>query len=829
MPEDFRPWTWKPPEATPVDKGMSRQDAHEKLSGQAIFTRDVVLPGMLYAKILTSPYAHAKIVSMDTSKAEALLGVRDIVKFSDPDVALENSTGGYCAAQYNILTLPSTSDFYQHPMGVAVVADSEEVCDRALRLIEVKWEEQPFILDMEESLKPDAPRIMPEVLRLNREAKEPNTLLKKTTEVGDVKKGFAEADKTIEYTVTRATNTPAGVEAMACVAQWRCEFLDLWPHHTAHMHPVLSLPSTLRAGLSQASLGLGYGSPDPELKSKPKDRTEPLLPICEHNKLTVTVPYQGAWYGGIAWLGYSTAFIRLAAILAKRAKDRPVKLLYDESNFYANGDDAATYRCKVAAQKDGTITAVDWHVVGPFGELHTDKTHESTGIHNMRNTQEWALINHGHHICFRHGAHCCVPHNVMFDKVAAEFSLDPTEVALKNDGCQGHDWDWIAKYQKENGFPQRQSLREVIKLGKESIQWDKKWHAPGGRKLQNGRMHGLGFVHINEWSWIAGRQFACLILRNGKLTIVGLRADFGMDTESAFRHCVATESGVRYEDIVVQNQRTDADTFQFWVPGGSMGISQTTPQLIVAARELKRKIIDYALRSRAVPMRGMGGPDKIPAEGGTFSGKKPEDMDVKDGYVFEKASPRNRKTVKEVASPFWGEDPAIIHPTVPGLSGLTLEGKPHPTMYIMSRQAHFIEVEVDTETGEVLVTNLVCVNDVGHLFSRRGAEAQQYGGAIMGLGRSATEEKVYCPRTGVGLNFDNIGYHIGTMNDYPSIECILNESHLGYSSYGACGVGEDTGASLSGITAGAIFNATGKWALDYPLTPARVLRALGKI
>jgi len=73
---------------------------------------------------------------------------------------------------------------------------------------------------------------------------------------------------------------------------------------------------------------------------------------------------------------------------------------------------------------------------------------------------------------------------------------------------------------------------------------------------------------------------------------------------------------------------------------------------------------------------------------------------------------------------------------------------------------------VDTETGEVLVTNLVCVNDVGHLFNRRGAEAQQYGGAIMGLGRSATEEKIYCPRTGVGLNFDNINYHIGTMNDY---------------------------------------------------------------
>jgi CO/xanthine dehydrogenase Mo-binding subunit len=820
-----QPWTWKIPESSErIQRTMSRQDAHERVSGQAAYTRDIYLPGMLYAKILNSPYAHAKIVSMDTSKAEALTGVRDIVKFTDPDIALENSTGGYCSSQYNILTLPGTSDFYQHPMGVVVVADSEEICDRALRLIEIKWEEQPFILDMEESLKPNAPKIMPEVLRLNSEARDPNTLLTKTSEIGNVEKGFAEADRILEYTITRAPSTVAGVEAMACVVQWRGEFLDIWPHHTAHMQPVLSSPSTLRSGLS--GIALGYDIPQIDLNSSATGRLKPLAPICEHNKITVSLPCQGAWYGGIAWLGYSTAFIRMAAILAKRAKNRPVKLLYDESNFYVNGDDAAIYRCKIGAKKDGTITACDWHVVGPIGELHVDKTHESTGIPNLRNSQEWALINHGHHICFRHGAHCCVPHNVMFERVAAEFSLDPTEVALRNDGCKGHSWDWVTQYQKENGFPQRQSLREIIKLGKKAIDWDKKWHAPGAVKLASGRMHGLGFVSINEWSWMAGRQFGCLILREGKLTIVGTRADFGMDTESAFRHCVASEAGLRYEDILVQTQRSDAGAYHFWVPGGSMGIGQTTPQLVIAARELKKKILDYAVRPRSMP--SMPGRSFGPAQS-PFAGKRIEDLDIKDGIVFEKANPASKKTVKEIAGSFWSEDPAIIHPTSPSVSGLTLNGKPHPEMYIMSRQAHFIEVEVDTETGEVFVTNLVCVNDVGHLFNRRGAEAQQYGGAIMGLGRSATEEKIYCPKTGVGLNFDNIGYHIGTMNDYPDVQCIINESHLGYSSYGACGVGEDVGASISGITAGAIFNATGKWALDYPLTPAKVLKALGEI
>jgi CO/xanthine dehydrogenase Mo-binding subunit len=824
MPEEYKPWKWKIPEGfAPVAYSAPRQDADDKLSGQAVYTRDLDFPGMLYAKILTSPYAHARIVSMDTAKAEELTGVRDILMFDDPDIALENSTGGYCASQYNILTLPRTSDFYQHPMGVVVVADSEEICDRALRLIEIQWEEQPFILDMEDSLKPDAPKIMPEVLRLNPRAKQPNTVVTRATEIGDVQKGFAEADKVLEYTLTRETNTVAGVEAMACVVQWRGDCLDIWPHHTAHMQPILA--SALTPSVAINNVALGYGPTSIEVKSPPKDRTQPIPAVCEYNKITVNTPFQGAWYGGLAWLAYSTAFIRMAAILARRAKTRPVKLLYDESNFYANGDDAAIYRCKVGAKKDGTITACDWHVVGPFGELQIDKTHESTGIPNLKNTQEWALINRGHYICFRHGAHCCVPHNVMFDKVAAEFDLDPTEVALKNDGCQGHYWDWVTQYQKENGFPQRQSLKEVIELGKKAIDWNRKWHTPGSVKLPNGRMHGLGFVHINEWSWMAGRQFACLILREGKVHIIGERADFGMDTESSFRKCVASEAGLRYEDTLIQVHRSDAGAYQFWVPGGSMGIGNSTPQLVLAARELKKKILSCAVRprpaGRMMPM--MGTPQPM------FPGKKVEELDVRDGYVFEKANPGNRKSVREVANAFWGEDPAIIHPVAPAVTGLTLNGKPHPQMYIMSRQAHFIEVEVDTETGEIIVTQVVCVNDVGHLFSRRGAEAQQYGGAIMGLGRSATEEKVYCPRTGVGLNFDNIGYHIGTMNDYPEVKCILNESHLGYSTYGACGVGEDSGASMSGITAGAFFNATRKWVLDYPLTPQRALKALGKI
>lgn len=761
MAEQWQPWTWKVPEGDAGGKrNLSRQDGHDRVSGQAVYTRDIHLPGMLHAKILTSPYAHAKIVRMDTSKAEALVGVRDILKYDDPDIATDNVTGCYVNNRYNILTLPGTSDFYQHPMGVAVVADNEEICDQALRLIKIEWEERPFILDMEESLKPNAPKIMTEVKRLDATAKEPNTVMTHEAMIGDVDKGFAEADRIIEYTIERAMNTPAGVEPMVCVAQWRRDFLDIWVHHQFNLQTALSSennPSVQfdRIGREQSS--------GPEINSgpQPTGRDKPLPPFTHWSKITLTFPYQGSWFGGLSWLAYSYSFVRLAVILARRAAGKPVKLLYDESNFYCGGDEAGTCTCKVGAKRDGIITAYDWHVIGATNGA-MDKTPQCTGISNIRGTQQEAFTNRSYVACWRHGAHSCVPHNVMFDRVAAEFGLDPTEVALKNDGCNGHYWDWVTQYQKENNFPQRQSLREVIELGKKAIGWDQKWHAPGAKKLANGRMHGLGFTSINEWSsnLMGAPAFPCLILRDGTVTIVGTRCDMGIDSESGFRQCVAEEMGMKYEDTAIQEQRSDNNTYLFSGPGGSFGTTATTPQLVLGARELRRKILQCA-----VSPRSMRGQDMT-----FFPGKKPGEIDIKDSMVFDKANPNNKKMVAEIGAAFWITDPAISHPTPGTLSGMTSGGKPESRTYAMSRQAHFIEVEVDTETGQVDLTNIVCVNDVGYVFNTKGAEGQQYGGAVMGLSRSTTEEKIWCPRTGVALNHDLIGYHMGTMNDYPSIQ-----------------------------------------------------------
>jgi CO/xanthine dehydrogenase Mo-binding subunit len=809
MTEEFRPWTWKIPEGGAGGKrNKIRQDGYARVSGQAAYTRDISLPGMLYAKILTSPYAYAKIVSMDISKAKALQGVRDILTYNDPDIAEDNAIGTSPTDLYNILTLPGTSDFYQHPMGVAVVADNEEICDRALKLVEIKWEEMLFILDMHEALKSDAHKIMPEVKRLDKKAKEPNIVTTEEREVGDVKKAFAEADKVIEYTIKKDWNTPAGVEALSCVAQWRGDFLDLWVHHQA------SPQGNLSALVPCWSTGRALGNA--------------ARPFTDWSKITITLPFQGSTFGGIAWLAYGGCFIRLAVVLAKRAGGKPVKLFYDESNFYCSGDDAGAYTCKVGARRDGTITAAQWDIAGMRNAIF-DKTYECTAIPNVRGTHEWPLVNKGFQMCFRHGAHACVPHGVMMDRVAADLGLDPTEVALKNDGCRGHSWDWVTRYQKENGFPQRWSLKEVIDAGKKAIGWNQKWHAPGAKKLADGKMHGLGFISINEWDWnCCFISIASLVIRNGKASIIGLHSDIGADTESGFRQCVASELGMKYEDVIVQEQRSDGGTYVLVPPGGSWGTTFVVPQLVLAARELKRKILECAVRRN--PGSDIWYLAVLPSADPLFPNKKSTELNIKDSEVYEIANPTNKKSVKETADPFWNFETAIAHPIfAPESLNLTVDGKPDPTCYVMGRQAHFIEVEVDTETGQVDVTNIVCVNDVGHIFNPEGAEGQQYGGAVMGLGRSITEEKVFCPKSGIALNNDHIGYHIGTMNDYPPTQCILNESHLGYSAYGAYGIGENVGAAMSGLSSAAIYNAIGKWVLDYPTTPDKVLKALGNI
>ena len=140
-----------------------------------------------------------------------------------------------------------------------------------------------------------------------------------------------------------------------------------------------------------------------------------------------------------------------------------------------------------------------------------------------------------------------------------------------------------------------------------------------------------------------------------------------------------------------------------------------------------------------------------------------------------------------------------------------------------------MEVEVDTETGEVLVTRVVNVNDVGKAINPRSCEGQQYGGTYMAVGRARSEEVVHDPPTGVMLNGNLLDYKIATMLDAGPIDTILVETGMGYGPYGVVGIGEDVATVVPALLGPAVYNATGVWVDDYPITPDKVLKALGKV
>jgi CO/xanthine dehydrogenase Mo-binding subunit len=258
------------------------------------------------------------------------------------------------------------------------------------------------------------------------------------------------------------------------------------------------------------------------------------------------------------------------------------------------------------------------------------------------------------------------------------------------------------------------------------------------------------------------------------------------------------------------------------------------------ARLLKNRVLELAVAPR--------GDTPLSSFPPAFPGKKVAELDIQDSIIFEKANPANKMTLADFIGPSGGMGPltsVIGEPALSGRGGLKYPVRLTPPLFEYAwhvqrgaylgirqrfcRQAHFMEVEVDTGTGEVEIVRMVTVNDVGKVISWEGCEGQQYGGAIMAAGRGHTEEVVYDPITGVMLNGNLLNYKIPGMLDVGPIDTLLVETGMGYGPYGTVGIGEDVATVAPSLLAPAVFNATGKWVDGFPVTPDKVLKALGKI
>ncbi|MGA2109495.1 MAG: xanthine dehydrogenase family protein, partial [Syntrophorhabdales bacterium] len=186
-------------------RGIRRLDGFEKASGRAIYTMDMQLPGMVYGRFFTSPYPHAEIKRLETGRAESLPGVRCVLRYDDPELPALADLGGHPPSAVPVL--PKVAHFEGEEVGAFVVADTEDIAEEALRLIEVEWDVRPFLLHTEEALKPGAPLSDPEEYP---DSNHYNEGFMDVTQRGDIAKGFAEADVVVEFRSERLHHTWIG-------------------------------------------------------------------------------------------------------------------------------------------------------------------------------------------------------------------------------------------------------------------------------------------------------------------------------------------------------------------------------------------------------------------------------------------------------------------------------------------------------------------------------------------------------------------------------------------------------------------------------------------
>ncbi len=242
-------------------RGVRRLDGYEKASGKAVYTIDMKLQGMLYAKFLTSPFAHARIKSMDTSRAEGYPGVRAVLRYDDPELPETANLGGHVPNELAVLT--DKAYFQGEEVGAVVAADTEDIAEEALKRIEVEWEELPFVLDVLEARKEGAPLAHPEAFP---EGNYVNEGFLDVEALGDVKKGFAEADKILEFRAERILTTWIGPERPCGIFNWNGEYPEVW---LKQQHPQVS----------KRAVASWYGG----------------IPM---NRIQLHCPYQGASFGG---------------------------------------------------------------------------------------------------------------------------------------------------------------------------------------------------------------------------------------------------------------------------------------------------------------------------------------------------------------------------------------------------------------------------------------------------------------------------------------------------------------------------------------------------
>jgi xanthine dehydrogenase molybdenum-binding subunit len=766
-----------------------RIDGLEKASGRALYADDLTLqlrfPGLLYAKVLKSPHAHARIRKLDASEAEKLPGVRCVLTYRDPEVAaLKPTNAGWTDAVDTVgyetmmwsrfrdrRVLGDRAVWVGDELGCVVAADSEQIAEEALRLLKVDWEVLPFVLDPLEAMKPGAPVLHPEIAPNNVLPPDPVGGANIFVDKGDVDKDLAAAEVVVEGTSVHHNPTQGSLDPWCCLVDWKEDKVTVWSNAYA--------ADQCRSHLSQML----------------------DLPV---NKVRVISPYVGGQFGR-GDTGDQPFFL-FTALLSKRT-GRPVKFKHTRRESFHDSRQPAIYHGKAGAKKDGTISSLCFKSLGNAG-AHADHTMFAlkvvpaevvevamAPIPNVR-LESYGVYTNKLPACMMRGignSQLNLSLGLLVDLLAEKLGMDPIQLCVKN---FGHE---------RSTLPDK-SLSAVLGAGAERIGWKEKRHAPGQGLVYEGvKKRGVGFSFHSAWhaEWQEGRRgevFVSMTLNTDcSVTLDAATVETGTGSNTCnVLGCAEALAflGVTPEDIswarVIDTEYSVKDCVQT-----DSAVSFLQSELMaVAAAQVREKVLQRAASA-------------LKLEAG--------ELEVSGGRVFRKLAPAEGLSLRELLqkAPLV---PIMVKASRPPLAEKT--GVP----YI----ANFAEVEVDTSTGKVQVLKLVVVNDCGTVMYASGAEAQQIGGQCMAMGEALTEEIVYDQATGYPLNFNWVDYHVPTMADMPDIEPVLLEVWKGAGEYGACGIGEGTLTCTPRAILNAIYNAIGVRIDEIPVKPEKVIKALGK-
>jgi carbon-monoxide dehydrogenase large subunit len=770
--------------------GIKRREDPRLITGQAKYTDDFVLPGMVHLAVVRSPYAHARIKKIDASKAKALPGV--LAVFTGEDMKDAGFGGIPCAwvvPNSNTKTppyLPIAIDRVRY-VGNAValvVAEDRYLARDAADLVAVDYEPLGVVVDAWKAAQAGAPLVHDEVAG--------NLCFHWTVSGGDTEAAFKAAEVVVKDRILNQRLIPNAMEPRAALAQYvgATGEVTLWST-SQNPHIVRFL------------LSLDTGIPE--------------------HKIRVIAPEVGGGFGSKIPHYPEDSM----AIFASKKLDRPVKWTETRSENYKgtiHGRDHVQ-DVELAAKKDGTITGLRakvWANLGAY--LSTASTGVPTilhglmlsGVYKIPNIHEdvYGMFTNTTPVDAYRGAgrpEATFLVERLVDLLAYELKQDPAEVRRKNlipPFTDGHTVATGLVYDTGNyeaALDKALQMADYKGLRAKQAEGRKKNEYLGIGLCTYAEICGLGPSQVAGAVGFGGGLWESAIVRfhpSGKVQVMVGVSPHGQGEETTFAQVVAHELGVGVDDVLVVHGDT-AQTPMGWGTYGSRTTAVGGGALMNAVTKIKdkAKIVTAHLLEAA-----------------------PEDIDYADGKFFVKGSPDKFKTIQDVAlmaNVAWNYPKGLE----PGLEASAFFDPPN---FVYPFGAHLAVVKVDAETGEVKLERYVAVDDCGKVINPMIVEGQIHGGIVQGIGQALWEGAVY-DESGQLLSGSMMDYALPKAESFPKFELGMTETPTAVNPLGVKGIGETGTIASTPAVYNAVMDALaplGVKKVDMPLTPERVWRAI---